>query len=295
MTLSALLLATTAFAQDHTHYEERYATHPQDVQSYDTQRLRSEFLVEDLLQPDKVNMIYTHHDRMIIGGAEPVSQGLKLETIDPIKSAKFTEHREVGVINIGGKGYVTVGNQRYDLNHKDALYIGRGNEDVTFYSESSSDPAIFYFNSATAHATYPTKKISKQQAPSEEIGSEEEASAGTITRYIIPETVQSSQLTLGMTELKKGNVWNTMPPHIHGRRMEAYFYIDLPEGETVAHFMGEQDKTKNIWVHNRQGVISPAWSLHSGVGTSSHSIIWGMAGENQDYLDKEEQEKQALK
>ena len=292
--LSTLLLSVATFAQADTNYEVRYATNPIDAQSYDTERLRSEYLVQKLFEDDEVNMVYTMHDRMIMGGAKPVNQALKLEPIEPIKSSNFTEHREVGVINIGGKGVITVGNKRYDLNNQDALYIGRGNEEVTFYSASSSDPALFYFNSATSHASHPTKKITKAEAPTEEAGSMEAANARLITKYISKDNVETSQLTMGLTELKKGSVWNTMPPHTHGRRMEAYFYFNLPEDGSIAHFMGEADKTQNIWVHNQQGIISPEWSIHAGAGTSNYSFIWGMAGENLDYTDVDEKTKQEL-
>ena len=294
ITLSALLLSLATYAQAATNYEVRYATNPIDAQNYDTERLRSEYLVQKLFENDEVNMVYTMHDRMIMGGAKPVNQALKLEPIDPIKSSNFTEHREVGVINIGGKGVITVGNKRYDLNNQDALYIGRGNEEVTFYSASSSDPALFYFNSATSHASHPTKKITKSEAPTEEAGSREAANARLITKYISKDNVETSQLTMGLTELKKGSVWNTMPPHTHGRRMEAYFYFNLPEDGSIAHFMGEADKTQNIWVHNQQGIISPEWSIHAGAGTSNYSFIWGMAGENLDYTDVDEKTKQEL-
>lgn len=292
--LSALLLSVATYAQADTNYEVRYATNPTDTRSYDTKRFRSEYLVQDLFGNDEVNMVYTMHDRMIMGGAKPVNQALKLEPIEPIKSSNFTAHREVGVINIGGKGVITVGNKRYDLNYQDALYIGRGSDEVTFYSTSSANPAMFYFNSATSHAAHPTKKITKAQAPTEEAGSMEAANARVITKYISKDNVQTSQLTMGMTELKKGSVWNTMPPHTHGRRMEAYFYYDLPEEGSIAHFMGEADKTKNIWVHNLQGIISPEWSIHAGAGTSNYNFIWGMAGENLDYTDLDKKTKLEL-
>lgn len=295
ITLSALLLSASAFAQDYTNYEVRYATNPTDAKTYDTQRLRSEYLVENLLESDKVNMVYTMHDRMIVGGAKPVNQALKLEAIDPIKSKNFTDHREVGVINIGGKGIVTVGNKTYELENKEALYIGRGAGEVTFGSASGANPALFYFNSATAHAAYPTKKITKAQAPTEEAGSMQAANERIITKYISKDNVQTAQLTMGMTELKSGSIWNTMPPHTHGRRMEAYFYFDLPEEDTIAHIMGEADDTKNIWVHNQQGIISPEWSIHTGAGTHNYTFIWGMAGENLDYTDVDEKTKQVLK
>ena len=224
-------------------------------------------------------------DRFIIGGAKPVGRTLELQAIDPIKSEYFTSHREVGIINIGGKGTVTVGNEKYELNNKEALYIGRGDRKITFASASAKEPALFYFNSATAHKSYPNKKITLKDAKQIQAGSLKESNARTIIKYIVNETTQTCQLQLGMTELKEGSVWNTMPPHTHGRRMETYFYFNLPEGQTIAHFMGEPDATRNIWVHNEQAVISPEWSVHAGAGTTNYDFIWGMAGENLDYTD----------
>lgn len=285
LSLSVFLMAFSAYAQDYTSFEVRHASNPKDAKNYDTQRLRSEYLVENIFEDNKVNMVYTMFDRFIMGGAKPVGRELELQAIDPIKSEYFTSHREVGIINVGGKGVVRVGNQKYELGHKEALYIGRGDNKITFSSASASEPALFYFNSATAHKTYPNKKITRKDAPIVEAGSLKESNARTITKYIVNETVQTCQLQLGMTELKEGSVWNTMPPHTHGRRMEAYFYFNLPKGQSIAHFMGEPEATRNIWVKNQQVVISPEWSIHSGAGTTNYDFIWGMAGENLDYTD----------
>ncbi|MBV7441043.1 5-dehydro-4-deoxy-D-glucuronate isomerase [Weeksellaceae bacterium TAE3-ERU29] len=293
--LWALFLTITVWAQEgYTHYEVRYATNPKDAKNYDTQRTREEYLVPTIFEDNKVHMVYTMHDRMIIGGAKPVNQSLRLEAIEPIKSSNFTEHREVGIINIGGKGIVQVGNKKYELNPKDALYIGRGKDEVTFSSVSADNPALFYFNSATAHKSYPTKKITQKEAPTIENGNAKEANARSITKYILHDTMPTCQLQMGMTELKEGSVWNTMPPHTHGRRMEAYLYFNLPEEQAVAHFMGEGDSTQQIWVHNQQAVISPEWSIHSGVGTQNYTFIWGMAGENLDYTDLDPVSKEEL-
>ena len=286
ITLFSFFALVVAYGQnDYTNYEVRHASHPKDVAKYDTQRLRDEFLTKNLFEDNKVNMVYTMFDRFIVGGAKPVGRTLELQAIDPIKSEYFTTHREVGIINIGGKGVVTVGNKKYELGNKEALYIGRGDQKITFASTSSKEPALFYFNSATAHTSYPTKKITRKDAPVVEAGSLKESNARTITKYIVNETVQTCQLQLGMTELKEGSVWNTMPPHTHGRRMEAYLYFNLPEGQSVAHFMGEPKATRNIWVHNQQVVISPEWSIHAGAGTTNYDFVWGMAGENLDYTD----------
>lgn len=281
----SIFMVTGLSAQEYTHYQVRYATHPKDVKTYDTQRVRSEFLVQNLFQKNQVNMTYTMHDRFIVGGAMSVGKTLKLETIDPIKSPNFTAHREVGIINVGGKGTVKVGNKNYVLDHKEALYIGRGNEEVYFSSSSASKPALFYFNSATAHKEYPTRKITQKEAIKVEAGSLKESNARTIIKYIVNETMPTCQLQLGMTELKEGSVWNTMPAHTHGRRMETYFYFNLPEKQSIAHFMGEAEESRVIWVHNQEAVISPEWSIHSGAGTSNYDFIWGMAGENLDYTD----------
>lgn len=285
LTLAAVLVACATFAQKNTTYQVRYASNPKDVKNYDTQRLREEFLIEKLFSPNQVHMVYTLHDRFIIGGAMPTTQELALEAIDPIKSPNFLHHREIGIINVGGKGTVTVGNKKYELGYKEALYIGKGEHQVRFSSASSQAPALFYFNSATAHASFPTKKITQKDAVKVEAGSLEESNARTITKYIVNETMPTAQLQLGMTELKKGSVWNTMPAHTHTRRMEAYFYFEVPEKQAVCHFMGEPKQTRNIWLTNHQAVIAPEWSIHAGAGTSNYVFIWGMAGENLDYTD----------
>ena len=285
ITLLSIFFTIVVSAQNYTNYEVRHASHPKDAQKYDTERLRSEYLVENIFEDNQVNIVYTMFDRFIIGGAKPVGRSLELLPIDPIKSDYFTSHREVGIINIGGKGTVTVGNKKYELGNKEALYIGRGDQKITFASASPQNPALFYFNSATAHKEYPTKKITRKEAPVVEAGSLKESNARRITKFIVNETVQTCQLQLGMTELKEGSVWNTMPPHTHGRRMEAYLYFNLPEGQSVAHFMGEPKATRNIWVQNQQVVISPEWSIHAGAGTTNYDFIWGMAGENLDYTD----------
>lgn len=268
-----------------TIYESRYASSPKAVKKYDTKELRDEFLIENLMQPDKVVLTYSHYDRYIAGSAVPVAGTLKLETIEPLKASYFLERRELGIINVGGKGTVTVDGNEYQLGLKDALYIGMGVKDVVFASEETNNPAKFYFNSAPAHTNFPTKKVSKSEANKLELGSLETANHRTVNQMIIGGIVTTCQLQMGMTELKTGSVWNTMPAHVHDRRMEIYYYLDIPKDQAVCHFMGEPQETRHIWMQNDQAVISPPWSIHSGSGTSNYTFIWGMAGENLDYGD----------
>ncbi|WOD42867.1 5-dehydro-4-deoxy-D-glucuronate isomerase [Hwangdonia lutea] len=268
-----------------THYSTRYAASPQDVKSYDTARLRNEFLIENLMEQDKINLVYTHYDRFIAGSAVPTGSPLKLETIDPLKSEYFLQRRELGIINVGQTGTVSVDGTKYTLEHKEALYIGQGNKDVVFSSESANDPALFYLNSTPAHKAFPNKKIGTNDVEVIELGSPETANARILRKYIVNSVVDVCQLQMGMTTLKTGSSWNTMPAHVHDRRMEVYFYFEVPEDQAVCHFMGQPQETRHIWMGNNQAVISPPWSIHSGSGTSSYTFIWGMAGENLDYGD----------
>lgn len=268
-----------------TTYETRYASSPDAVKKYDTQQLRHEFLIEDLLQTDKIKWVYTHYDRYMAGGAIPTTKALVLESIDPLKADYFLERRELGIINVGGTGKVTVDGKRFTLNHKDAIYVGKGSKEVVFESEEEKNPAKFYMNSATAHTNFPTTKTSLAEANKIELGSLETANHRTVSQMIIGGIVETCQLQMGMTELKTGSVWNTMPAHVHDRRMEIYFYTDVPEGQAVCHFMGQPQETRHLWMQNHQAVISPPWSIHSGAGTSNYTFIWGMAGENLDYGD----------
>ncbi|WP_405292356.1 5-dehydro-4-deoxy-D-glucuronate isomerase [Algibacter sp. Ld11] len=268
-----------------TNYEVRYAASPQDVKSYDTTRLRDEFLIDNLMSPDEVNLVYSHYDRFISGSAVPVKEELKLESIDPLKADYFLERRELGIINIGGAGTVTVDGNVYELGHKEALYVGKGNKEVVFASKSANEPALFYLNSTPAHKAYPNKKIGINDVEVVQLGDPKTANARTLRKYIVNSVVDVCQLQMGMTELKPGSVWNTMPAHVHDRRMEVYFYFDVPEEQAVCHFMGQPQETRHIWMQNNQAVISPAWSVHSGSGTSNYTFIWGMAGENLDYGD----------
>lgn len=283
--LGIALTSASVMAQTHTNYELRYATHPEDVKHYDTQTLRSRFVVEKLFSPDSVNLVYSIHDRFIVGGVMPVKERVKLETIDPLKAPNFLHRREIGIINVGGTGTVTVGDQKYELKNREALYVGSGDHEVFFSSADASRPAHFYFNSAAAHTSYPAKKVTLADADVLKAGSAAESNDRVINRLIVQKTVKTCQLQMGMTELKSGSVWNTMPAHTHSRRMEAYFYFDLPESQAVSHFMGEPQETRVVWLHNEQAVISPEWSIHAGAGTASYTFIWGMAGENLDYGD----------
>lgn len=268
-----------------TNYETRYASNPEAVKHLDTNQLRKEFLIEDLMKAGKINLTYSHYDRYIAGGGVPTKNPLKLETIDPLKADYFMERREMGIINVGGKGSVKVDGTLYNLDNKDALYIGKGNKEVIFKSDLADNPAKFYMNSAPAHINYPTKKVSLADANKLELGSLETANHRTVNQMIIGGLVTTCQLQMGMTTLKTGSVWNTMPAHVHDRRMEVYFYLDVPEDQAVCHFMGQSSETRHIWMHNHQAVISPPWSIHCGSGTSNYSFIWGMAGENLDYTD----------
>ena len=265
-------------------YETRYASSPETVKGYDTTELRKEFLIDNLMKKDEISLTYTHYDRYIAGSAVP-ENALKLETIDPLKAEYFLERREMGIINVGEPGTVEVDGSSYSLGHKDALYIGRGAKEVIFKSDNADKLAKFYFNSAPAHTNYPTKKVSLAEANKIELGSLETANHRTVSQMIIGGMVTTCQLQMGMTELKTGSVWNTMPAHVHDRRMEVYFYLDVPQEQAVCHFMGQPQETRHIWMQNHEAVISPPWSIHCGSGTSNYTFIWGMAGENLDYSD----------
>ena len=267
-----------------TNYDVRYASSPKAVKQYNTQQLREEFLINNLMEVGKINLTYTHYDRYIAGSAVPVAP-LKLETIDPLKAPYFLERREIGIINVGGSGTIEADGTVFKLGFKDALYIGSGTKEVIFKSDDAKNPAKYYINSAPAHTSYPTKQVSKVEANKLELGSLETANHRTVNQMIIGGIVTTCQLQMGMTELKTGSVWNTMPAHVHDRRMEVYFYLDIPENQAVSHFMGEPQETRHIWMDNHQAVISPPWSIHCGSGTSNYTFIWGMAGENLDYAD----------
>ena len=271
-----------------TNYELRYASNPVDAKAYDTARLRKDFLIETLFTANEVNMVYSMYDRMIVGGAMPTTEVLKLEAIDPLKAPYFTTCREVGIFNVGeGSGVVKVGEDVFELDFKEALYIGSGDRDVYFESKDANHPAKFYFNSTTAHQSYPCKKVTKADAISVHMGSLEMSNERTINKMLVNQVLPTCQLQMGMTELATGSVWNTMPAHVHSRRMEAYFYFEVPESQAVCHLMGEPQETRHIWMKGDQAVLSPEWSIHSAAATHNYTFIWGMGGENLDYGDQD--------
>ena len=271
-----------------TNYELRYAANPLDAKSYDTARLRKDFLIETLFAADEVNMVYSMYDRMIVGGAMPVGEELRLEAIDPLKAPFFTTRREIGIFNVGaGAGIVKVGDETFELGYKEALYIGSGDREVIFCSKDAQKPAKFYFNSTTAHCSYPNRKVTKADAISVTMGALETSNERTINKMLVNQVLPTCQLQMGMTELATGSVWNTMPAHIHSRRMEAYFYFEVPEGQAVCHMMGEPQETRHIWMKGDQAVLSPEWSIHSAAATHNYTFIWGMGGENLDYSDQD--------
>ncbi len=266
-------------------FEERFATNPEDFRSYDTSRIRKDFLIDNLFQEDHIHLVYSHYDRYIVGGTKPVKSKVKLETFDLLKSDTFLARRELGVVNVGGPGEVTVDGKSFKLSRKEAIYIGQGAKEVSFSSLEKADPSYFYLNSAPAHHGYPVKHIRAEDAEIVNLGSLETSNERTINKLIVNSVVDICQMQMGLTELKTGSVWNTMPPHTHTRRMEAYFYFDLPEDQSIAHFMGTPEESRVLWVKNRQAILSPPWSMHMGAGTTNYSFIWGMAGENLDYGD----------
>jgi len=266
-------------------YQTRYAVSPVETKGMDTKALRENFLIENLFEGDKINLVYSHFDRFMTGGVNPVKRKITLEIIDPLKATFFLERREMGIINVGGEGEIEVNGESYSLQYKEALYIGKGNRSVVFSSKDAAQPAKFYLNSTPAHHTYPIKKITKNEAETVELGSLETANHRVINKLIVSSIVETCQLQMGMTELKVGSVWNTMPAHSHDRRMEVYYYFEVPEGQAVCHYMGEPQETRHIWMQNEQAVISPPWSIHAGAATSNYTFVWGMAGENMDYGD----------
>lgn len=265
--------------------ELRYASHPEDFKSYDTERIRKEFLIETVFIPDEISVVYSMYDRLIVGGAMPVERSLRLESVDDLKASFFLERREIGIINVGGNAIIETGEMFYNLGFKEALYLGRDTKDVVFRSDDPGIPAKLYINSAPAHKSYPSRKITLKDAEVVVMGNPEDSNFRTINKLLVNSVLPTCQLQMGMTELKPGSVWNTMPVHTHNRRMEAYFYFEVREKQGICHFMGEPDETRHIWTKNNQAVLSPAWSIHSAAGTSNYTFIWGMAGENLDYSD----------
>lgn len=263
----------------------RYANHPNDSKKYDTSQLREHYMVEEIFSDDKVELTYSHVDRIIFGGIKPVNESLKLEAGKSMGVDYFLERREMGVINVGGEGIVSIDGEEFALNNKDGLYIGKGNKDIIFKSSNPKNPAKFYINSVPAHKEYKTVKIEIEKANPVKMGDNSTLNKRTIYQYVHPNVCESCQLLMGLTILEPGSAWNTMPCHTHERRMEVYFYFDMEEDTRVIHLMGEPTETRHLIVKNEQAIISPSWSIHSGVGTSNYTFIWGMCGENQTFTD----------
>lgn len=262
-----------------------HSVHPDDFKKYDTSLIRERFLIDNTVQPDEINCVYTHYDRMIVGAVNPVAKAVSLPNYPNLRADYFLERREIGIINVAGAGTVTVNEQTFELNKLDCLYIGKGVKEVSFSSTNRSDAAVFYILSAPAHMSYPTTFMGIKDAAKVEAGNASTANLRTINKYIHADGIKSCQLVMGLTLLQPGSVWNTMPAHTHDRRMEAYFYFDLPEGQKIVHYMGQGDETRHIMMNNYDAVVSPPWSIHSGSGTCNYNFIWGMAGENLDYTD----------
>jgi 4-deoxy-L-threo-5-hexosulose-uronate ketol-isomerase len=265
--------------------EIRNAIHPDHVKQFDTAKLREHFLIKDLFRPDVIHLVYSYFDRLIVGGACPVNPQTLAVDEKIIGASSLLERRELGAINVGGAGVVTVDGTTYDLAPRDGLYVGMGAEKIEFSSADRNNPARFYFNCAPAHTTYPTTMVAFDEAEPIELGEMDQSNKRTIRKYIHPDGVKSCQLVMGMTSLETGCVWNTMPVHTHQRRMEAYFYFGMADDQVVFHLMGEPSETRHIVVRNEEAVLSPSWSIHSGAGTASYTFIWGMVGENQTFTD----------
>lgn len=301
MTLVLGAAALTGSAQ--LNYTVQTACHPDDVKYYDTERLRKSFLMEKVMAPDEINLTYTLYDRLIYGGVMPVNKVLKLETFDELKAEHFLDRRELGVINVGGDGIVTVDGKEYPMKFKEGLYVGCGKQEVTFKSVDPAKPAKFYINSTPAYKEYVTQLITTDPnadkkkyaiAQSNAYGKMEDSNDRVVNQLIVSSVLGkvkgggTNQLQMGLTELKPGSVWNTMPAHTHTRRMEAYFYFNVKEGNAVCHLMGEPQEERLVWMHNEQAITSPEWSIHAAAGTSNYMFIWGMGGENLNYNDKDE-------
>lgn len=266
--------------------DNRYALGPEDVKTFDTARLRKEFLISNLMIPGQIKGAYSHYDRMVSLGIVPEAYAIQLPAFEDFtKQEYFLSRREIGIINVGGKGSIVADGQEYEMDNKDCLYIGKGVKEVSFKSADASQPARYFACSAPAHQSYPIAKASKAEANPLELGSPVTSNERTIFQYIHLKGIQSCQLVMGFTELKKGSVWNSFPPHTHDRRMEVYFYFDLPENQKVCHIMGQPEETRHIFMSNEEAVISPNWSMHCGAGTTNYSFIWAMAGENMEFTD----------
>jgi len=265
--------------------ETRYAFHPDHVRTMDTTTLRRAFLAQGLFQPDALTTVYSHVDRIIAGGAVPVARELELRASKELGVEFFLQRRELGVLNLGGPGVVRVDGKELALGRRDALYVGMGAREIAFRSAEAAQPARFYLNSAPAHRSCPTRVVTQSDAKKLDLGDAAQANVRTIYQYIHPAVVESCQLVMGLTQLAPGSLWNTMPTHTHERRMEVYLYFDVADDAVVFHLMGTPDETRHIVVRNFEAVLSPSWSIHSGVGTKAYSFVWGMVGENQTFGD----------
>ncbi|MEP7237023.1 MAG: 5-dehydro-4-deoxy-D-glucuronate isomerase [Ferruginibacter sp.] len=263
----------------------RFQNSPKETSQMNTQQQRDNFLIQNLMQPDSIQLTYTHYDRMIVGGVVPASTPVALQNEDELKAKFFLERREMGIINVGGKGTVTADGVEYEIEKLEAVYLGKGTQEVSFSSTAADSPAMFYLLSVPAHQTYPNKKMTKAEAAPVNLGDISTSNKRTIYKYIHNDGIQSCQLVMGLTVLDEGSVWNSVPPHTHTRRMEAYFYFDLHETQRVMHFMGEPQETRHLVIANNEAVVSPPWSMHFGVGTANYGFIWGMAGENKEFTD----------
>jgi len=265
--------------------QSRFQNSPGETKGMTTEQLRENFLVQNLMQDDTIQLVYSHYDRVIVGGVKPVSKAVELPNHPELRAEYFLERRELGVINVGGAGSVTADGKEYALEKLDCVYLGKGTKQVSFKSKDGKAPAIFYLLSAPAHQTHPTTKYSKEEASPVAMGDSATSNKRTIYKYIHLDGIKSCQLVMGLTVLEPGSVWNSVPPHTHTRRMEAYFYFDVPDTHRVFHFMGEPQQTRHISMANHEAVISPPWSVHFGCGTANYGFIWGMAGENQTFTD----------
>lgn len=265
--------------------QSRYESSPREVERMNTKELRENFLVEQLFWDDSVELVYTHYERLILGGVKPVKTQVTLQTYDDLKSEHFLERREIGIINVGGPGSVKADGQDFAAEKLSCVYLGKGTKEVIFSSDSAENPALFFVLSSPAHKEYPNRVFTKEDASPVTLGSPETSNHRTIYKYIHKDGIDSCQLVMGLTVLKSGSIWNTMPPHVHDRRSEVYCYFDVPENQGVMHFMGKPDETRHMWIQNHQAIISPPWSIHSGAGSANYSFIWGMGGENKDFTD----------
>ena len=266
-------------------FDVRYANHPEDSKRYDTTELRRHYHIAKVFSPDEINLTYSHQDRIIAGGIMPVKGEMKLESCKELAAPYFLARRELGAINVGGPGKLTIDGETYTMGSKDGIYVGMGAKELVFTSDDPTNPAKFYINSCPAHRTCPTVHIPMDKARYNHLGGQATVNERILRQYIHPAVCESCQLSMGMTSLLPGNVWNTMPSHTHERRMEVYFYFDVAEDQCVFHMMGQGKETRHIVMHNEEAVISPSWSIHSGVGTANYTFIWGMCGENQDFDD----------